>query len=73
MLATSAGLDKASLLTPGHGYWETLAGLSLSQELHAQSEVGWHLSPSQSLFARGFASLGPAPDAGLEAGFRWEW
>lgn len=69
-----AGLKHVDLLAPSRGYLETLASLERqNQELTGRlsSELGWHLSDSQTLFARGWADT--SGDLGIGAGWRWTW
>lgn len=70
MDAVSSGLNKAITLTPSSGYLEALGSLSRLKGPEATAELGWHINPQHSLFARGFANH---QDQGIGVGWRWEF
>lgn len=70
MDATTAGLSRALILEPSHGYFEALAGLTSGDGLWTQAEVGYRPAPQWAIFGQGFYRGGAF---GAAAGVRGEF
>lgn len=70
MDATLAGLSRALILEPSHGYFEAMAGLTSGDGLWTQAEVGYRPAAHWAIFGQGFYRGG---DFGAAAGVRGEF
>lgn len=59
-----------STQAPGTGYAELGAGITAERGAFAWGEVGERITQNQALFIRGEAD---SSDAGIYAGWKWEW